>query len=132
MNYIAEIINSCSYADNSASIRIHGPKGGAVPWRAGTRASGSALPTIARGWRKDRAAQIPARTADRLSAAHPGQARRPDRQGRGDQAERLRTVERLAAAKKGTGFAKAGLRQAEYRLTLLGGWPALDRGRATG
>ena len=38
-----------------------------------------------------------------------------------DQAERLRTVERLAAAKKGTGFAKAGLRQAEYRLALLRG-----------
>jgi len=36
-----------------------------------------------------------------------------------DRAERLRAVERLAAAKKGTGLAKAGLRQAEYRLTLL-------------
>ena len=30
-------------------------------------------------------------------------------------------VERLAAAKKGTGFARAGLRQAEYRLALLRG-----------
>src|SRR4051794_5906684 len=36
-----------------------------------------------------------------------------------DRADRLRAVERLAAAKKGTGLAKAGLRQAEYRLTLL-------------
>ena len=36
-----------------------------------------------------------------------------------DRAERVRAVERLAAAEKGTGLAKAGLRQAEYRLTLL-------------
>jgi hypothetical protein len=38
-----------------------------------------------------------------------------------DRAERLRAVERLAAAKKGTGLAKAGLRQAEYRPALLRG-----------
>jgi hypothetical protein len=38
-----------------------------------------------------------------------------------DRAERLRAVERLAAAKKGTGLAKAGLHQAEYRLALLRG-----------
>jgi len=38
-----------------------------------------------------------------------------------DRAERLRAVERLAAAEKGTGLAKAGLRRAEYRLALLRG-----------
>jgi hypothetical protein len=38
-----------------------------------------------------------------------------------DRAERLRVVERLAAAKKGSALAKAGLRQAEYRLALLRG-----------
>ena len=38
-----------------------------------------------------------------------------------DRTERLRAVERLAAAKKGTGPAKAGLRRAEYRLALLRG-----------
>src|SRR3954451_24530550 len=100
MNYNVEIINSCSYADNSASIRIHGPKGGAVPWSAGTRASGRrcrplpaaggrtvphksqlGLPT---GYRRRTLAKLDALIA----------------KAEEDQAERLRTVERLAAAKK--------------------------------
>src|SRR3954468_5814658 len=131
MNYNVEIINSCGYADNSASIRIHGPKGGAVPWSAGTRASGSALPTIARGWREDRAAQIPARTADRLSAAHPGQARRPGRQGRGGPS-------RTAPDHRASGRGQEGHRLRESRPATggvpphLAAWePALDRCRPT-
>ena len=38
-----------------------------------------------------------------------------------ERAERLRAVERLAAAEKGTARAKARLRTAEYRLALLRG-----------
>jgi hypothetical protein len=38
-----------------------------------------------------------------------------------DRAERLRAVERLAAAETNSASAKAGLRRAEYRLALLRG-----------